>query len=246
MRVVTFAIGDIHGSLVELEILLSRIGDWKAKHLTKMVPVKFKYVFIGDYIDRGPDSKGVIDRICKLSRENNVVALKGNHEDMMLETLRPDCYPSHWLSNGGRQTLDSFQTEDIHGIDPKILRWISERPLYHDDGIRFYVHAGVDREPLDSCSANTILWIREPFLGNKRQWSRQIVHGHTPTNGHIEVKSNRINIDTGCCFGGRLTCVIFDNLNLKPLDYIQVEKQGFIVKVGPLESEADRSAPIFP
>lgn len=224
---ITFAIGDVHGCLSQLKALFGKINVYRADH--NISDADTRIVFVGDYIDRGPDSRGVIQTIMnmqKASREDDsspgLVALKGNHEDMLLNNI------NGFLGNGGIETLKSYGWNggpDISGYIPADhLEWIKNLPLYFDDGKRFFVHAGVypddDLNPPKS-SPQAMMWIRQEFLGSKFVWPRLIVHGHTPRG--VEILPNRINIDSACVFGDALTCAIFNDEQIRPLEYLQVE-----------------------
>jgi serine/threonine protein phosphatase 1 len=175
---------------------------------------------IGDYIDRGPDSKGVLDRILGEPPVAGlkVVNLLGNHEQMLLDAL--DDLPGavlQWASNGGEASLASW------GIpadsDPGFWRRMIPRahqellqglPLRHDAGGYVFVHAGVKPGVALSAQDKTdLLWIREPFLSWTRGFGAVIVHGHTPVEKPA-VRGNRIGIDTGAVLGGRLTCLVLE------------------------------------
>lgn len=213
----TFAIGDIHGCLEQLENLMEKIYE-KYYYLCSNP----KFVFVGDYIDRGPNSKEVLDFLMALQgwSPDKVICLKGNHEDMMMDAK---FRASHaFYNNGGDKTLKSFGVELIADVPEEYIDWMKNLPLYHDDGKRFFVHAGVLHEPLASNDANTMLWVRDQFLRNTTQWSRLIVHGHTPRSG-IDILPNRINLDSGCVFGDYLTCAVFNDKQVQPIDYMQVE-----------------------
>lgn len=190
-----FAIGDSHGCVDELRALLGKIDPKPGDTV----------VFLGDYIDRGPDSKGVIDVVRGYQPEGvRVVALKGNHEDMMERALLDKNLLEWWYRNGGEATVQSYG-----GSIPEDARaWCRALPLtYRADG-HFFCHAGVHpNATLDEQDEESLLWIRSKFLLSRKDFGARIVHGHTPSD-KVEVEPNRINVDTGCVYGGHLTAVV--------------------------------------
>lgn len=215
---VTFAIGDVHGALHKLQNLIARCEAHAGDRPRK-------YVFLGDYIDRGPDSAGVIRLLIKLQGRapDGVIALKGNHEAMLLGAIDAAIEPDDWLWQGGAATLQSYGAREARELPPEHLDWLRALPLMHDDGLRFFVHAGVDpRTPLDAQVEEAMLWIREPFLSSRRDYGRLIIHGHTPLEGGIpDLQSNRLNLDTGAVFGGPLTAAVFSDAAAVPLQFLQ-------------------------
>jgi serine/threonine protein phosphatase 1 len=189
------AIGDIHGLAKTLEQLLARL------------PKEGVLVFLGDYIDRGPSSKDVVSLLLALEKERECVFLRGNHEAMALDALDGDLEAQiAWQRNGGLQTLASYD-DDIPGDHLDFLR--RTRPYYTTDQYIF-VHAGLlpDREP-DEIEPAQMWWMREPFLSSEHDWGRLVIHGHTPTgSSRPDVRPNRINLDTGAVFGGKLTAML--------------------------------------
>jgi serine/threonine protein phosphatase 1 len=211
----TFAVGDIHGQKDKLLSLLAHCEDYSAE-------VKTRFVFIGDYIDRGPDSNGVIDILIRLQQSSKeVICLRGNHEAALLEVL--DGGPSYrFLLMGGDATLASYGVQKARDIPAAHLEWMKSLPYYYEDDLRLFVHAGVDLgRQLGKQSENDLLWIREPFLSDLRQYDRLIVHGHTPLRSFMpEVKSNRINIDTAAAYGGPITAAVFRDDSSYPFQFI--------------------------
>jgi serine/threonine protein phosphatase 1 len=214
----TYAIGDIHGSLDKLKILVEgcrQDADGRPMLL----------VFLGDYIDRGPEAAGVVRFVLSLQQEmpQRVIALKGNHEAWALATLDEMAPATSWLLNGGASTLESYGVKHVGDLPPTHLEWMQALPLTYDDGRRFFVHAGVDpQKPLDAQEESALLWIRDPFLQDPRDYGRLVVHGHTPlADGRPELRSNRLNLDTAAVFGGPLTAAVFDDTQTKPLKYLQ-------------------------
>lgn len=202
---ITVTIGDIHGCLEELLQLMEKVQE-------RTQPDKF--VFLGDYIDRGPDSKGVVDYLMTLEPEK-CVFLRGNHEDMMLTG------DSGWLMNGGLQTLQSYELElsynYLQNMPANHIDWFKATKLYFKDDKRTYVHAGIDRDiPLDKQSKFVLTWIREQFLNNNSDKGGYVVHGHTP-RFQVELKNNRCNLDTACVFGGKLTAGVFADNKEQPV-----------------------------
>jgi serine/threonine protein phosphatase 1 len=213
---VTFAIGDIHGCFEKLESLmaacelLSEGGD-------------ARFVFIGDYVDRGPDTRQVIDFMIQsqLRDPKRFICLRGNHEAMLIAAAskdRSDRDLMNWWANGGEQTLDSYGIDDPGAIPAGHLAWMKALPLKFLDRKRLYVHAGVrPGVSIADQPEKDLLWIREPFLSCDDNHGVLVVHGHTPTeSGLPDLRSNRLNIDTGACFGGPLTAALFTKAQLTP------------------------------
>jgi len=214
----TFAVGDIHGSLGKLTRLIAacrRHADGRAMGL----------VFLGDYIDRGPDAAGVVRFILALQADlpGRVVTLMGNHEAMALGVFDGALPLDVWLSNGGAATLQSYGAGDVRDLPRAHLDWMRALPLTHDDGRRFFVHAGVDPgKTLKTQEAADLLWIREPFLQDERDYGRLIVHGHTPVaTNEPELRANRLNLDTAAVFGGPLTAAVFDDADSRPVAFVR-------------------------
>ena len=204
----TYASGDIHGCLNKLIELIGLCHADAGKR-----PIKF--IFLGDYIDRGPDSQGVVDFLMSLQqdRPNDVICLMGNHEDMLLAALDAPDWEENWLRNGGIQTLQSYGVATAADIPQHHIEWIHHLPKFHDDGLRLFVHAGIrpDR-PFDRQDEHDLLWIREPFLSSTKDFGRFIVHGHTPLKtGRPDIRPNRLNLDTAAVYGGPLTSAVFDS-----------------------------------
>ncbi len=214
----TYAIGDIHGSLSKLRRLIAR-----CEHDARGRPMTF--VFLGDYIDRGPESAGVVRYVIELQSRlrDQVIALKGNHEAVALGVVDGTMPADYWLQLGGTATLRSYGVDSAEALPPEHVDWLrSLRPGY-DDGRRFFVHAGIDPErPLDAQHEHDLLWIREPFLSEKRDYARLVVHGHTPLAGsRPDLRRNRLNVDTGAVFGGPLTAAVFAAAETRPIAFLQ-------------------------
>lgn len=229
-----FAIGDIHGRRDLLAMMRQKIHDYcaAADNYQKTV------IFLGDYIDRGPDSAAVIDEIMAGFGDGfDVVCLRGNHEQMALDFLRESDIGGAWLdyNNGGRCTLASYGVEEPKYFTdmPKTqqqfksllpaehLEFLAQLPLHFTVGDYFFTHAGVHpNRAIDKQLPDDLLWIREPFLSSNKDYGKVIVHGHTIV-AHPEFKSNRIAIDTGAYWSGVLSAVA---LHEDRHEFLQVKK----------------------
>lgn len=214
----TYAVGDIHGSLDMLKALIEACRQHADGR-------ELQFVLLGDYIDRGPDSAGVVRYVLRLQDElqDRLIALRGNHEAFVLGLLDGVVPLGIWLRNGGVETLDSYGVREAAELPRAHLEWMRSLRLSHDDGRRFFVHAGIDPEkPLDAQVEQDLLWIREPFLSDRRDYGRLVVHGHTPLETAVpEFRSNRLNLDTAAVYGGALTAAVFDDTRTEPLAFLQ-------------------------
>jgi serine/threonine protein phosphatase 1 len=213
---VTFAIGDVHGRFDLLQAAAKAIDEHPARKGARLV-------YLGDYVDRGPDSRGVIEFLMASQAEDRrIVCLKGNHEEMMLRAFKRSSRDLQlWLANGGVETLDSYASPEAPGSPASVpaehLRWLEGLPLTSGDKHRIYVHAGLlPSKAVEDQDARTFLWIREKFLKAKaRQFERHVVHGHTPLWAEKpdmaapELLSHRTNLDTGAFATGVLTVAVF-------------------------------------
>ncbi|MGO6671438.1 metallophosphoesterase family protein [Rhizobium leguminosarum] len=208
----TFAIGDIHGCIDPLKRMIDRIEAYASEGIV---------VFLGDYVDRGPDSKSVLDRIIAGPSDPwRWICLKGNHEDMMVAAYADGQSRAVWLGNGGLETEISYGGRVL----PQHLQWTADRPLMHVDRHRIFVHAGVDPAfPLDRQSQDDLLWMRFVAGEPGEYWGKHLVHGHTPSMSNPMTTGNRTNIDSACVFGGKLSCAVFDDdVAGGPIDFIEV------------------------
>jgi serine/threonine protein phosphatase 1 len=225
-----YAVGDIHGRLDLLNELLARINTDIALRPTAR-PV---YVFLGDYIDRGPSSRETIDRLIEHGATHETVFLKGNHELIAIRCLSDRGLFDQWLRLGGLQTLVSYgvPAETLAGGKPIVelqsafhsalpqahFRFFRDLQTSFSCGDFLFAHAGVKPGvELSRQKETDLLWIREEFLTSNRDFGKIIVHGHTPTS-EIEVRPNRINIDTGAFATGRLTCLVIEDESLAVID----------------------------
>lgn len=215
-----FAIGDIHGSLRKLQDLIERCERYADGR-----PMTF--IFLGDYIDRGPDSAGVVSYVIDLQARlpEQVIALKGNHEAMALDIVDGVIPADRWLAQGGFETLRSYGVQSAAELPGAHVHWLRSLPVSYDDGRRFFVHAGIDpNKRFNAQQDHDLFWIREPFLSDRRDHGRLIVHGHTPINGRKpDLRANRLNIDTGAVFGGPLTAAVFGDAEIKPITFVQAD-----------------------
>ena len=211
-----YAIGDVHGCDARLATLHAIIAEDIAR---RPVPAPL-LLHIGDYVDRGPDSAGVVGRLLRGNPIDHVpvINLKGNHEQTMLDALSGDrAAGTDWLFQGGRPALESY------GADPDGPRaqWAGAVPaehmgflrglaMSHREGGYLFVHAGIrPGVPLDAQAPEDLLRIRQPFLYTDQAFGVVVVHGHTPVKAPV-VRANRIDIDTGAVFGGPLTCAVLE------------------------------------
>lgn len=211
-----YAITDIHGCAHLLQPML-RVIDFDVARSRPRYAIE---VFMGDYIDRGPDTRATLDIMVERSRRGNVVFLKGNHEAFLVRVFEDPSLFEDWIAVGGTQTLTSYGlappdlTRDepasilrdlIRAMPPEHLEFLDNLRLSFTCGDFFFVHAGVrPGVPLAEQSERDLLWIREEFLRSDEQFDKYIVHGHTPVRS-AEFLANRVNIDTGAYATGNLT-----------------------------------------
>lgn len=217
----TIVIGDIHGCYDELIELMDYIKEtWNYDSKVD------RLIFLGDYIDRGKDSRLVVSYIRQLQSESdNVIALMGNHEDMFIDLIDSNDYLS--IHNGGYNTLESYKGYDEQLISD--LNWMRKLPLYFEDDHHIYVHAGIDmtENNMRKQKRSTLLWVREPFIWDYHEYRKQVVFGHTPflskDGKPAYTIGNNISLDTGCVFGGYLTALLIEDGVAK--SFCQVEKK---------------------
>ena len=220
-----YAIGDIHGRLD----LLLRLHELIAADAARSRAQRRVLVYIGDYIDRGPDSAGVIDLLLDRPLPGfEIVHLLGNHEDTLLQFPDDITVGPSWLTYGGVQTLVSYLIDvspgsrgderELRRLQGEVRRRIPRRhvefmrnlSLTHVEGDYLFVHAGIRPGiPLERQERDDLLWIRDEFLKSSEDHGRIVVHGHTISEAPDQ-QPNRIGIDTGAFHTGRLTCVALD------------------------------------
>jgi len=219
-----YAIGDIHGRYDLLRLLLTKI-DADAENFEGRAVL----VFLGDYVDRGPQSKDVLDFLIDLKDMSSLelVFLLGNHEQTMLDFLANAPASEHWLRYGGLETLASYgvhiSSEDLNesslsrvrstlrdNLDASHLDFLRRLRLSYEQGDYYFAHAGI-RPGIDLSAQilDDLLWIREPFLSSTQDFGRIIVHGHSISEEPV-VRRNRIGIDTGAFASGRLTALVLE------------------------------------
>lgn len=199
-----YVIGDVHGCHVELEELLNRIDE----HAND----DYKIIFVGDYVDRGPDVKKVVDKVMRMQRQGHV-ALMGNHEDMILSGE----------FTYAEETLRSFNSFFME-LPEYVTNWMRSLPKYYEDDTIIVAHAGVHPGlTMDDQPDSYLMWYRYPD-GLSANLSKHFYHGHTPRLGKIEQASDRTNVDTACIYGGHLTAAIVGD-DGKPEGFIQVPAQ---------------------
>lgn len=215
----TFAIGDIHGCVGMLRELMARIEREAAGEAMKLV-------FVGDYIDRGPDSRATVTYLMSLQERmgEDAVFLMGNHEEQALYSVDHGTHAGSWMFNGAETTLRDYGVDDARDLPADHVAWLRALGFTHDDGRRIFVHAGVNpARPLDDQDPHELMWVREPFLSDPRDYGRLIVHGHTPQRtGKPDVRPNRLNIDTAAVYGGALTAAVFTDDATPPVKFLQV------------------------
>lgn len=215
-----YAVGDVHG---RVDLLAETFAAIDAS--LKAYPVKRAIqVMVGDYIDRGPNSREVIEALIARRRHHAMIYLKGNHESFALEFLDDPALLPEWKKAGGLSTLLSYGVRPSLRDDPENQkktgeafrqalpeshrRFLGSLALSFTCGNFFFTHAGVRPGiPLRTQYEHDLLWIREDFLLHEDAYDKIIVHGHTPAN-KPEFHPNRINIDTGAFATGRLTCLV--------------------------------------
>lgn len=229
-----YAIGDIHGCDAQLANLYEIIANDLARRPIDQ-PV---LLHIGDYVDRGADTAGVLRRLMHGSpvAGMEVVNLVGNHDETMLHALSGDRpAATDWLFAGGRPALESY------GIDPGSPRetWPENVPVEHLDFLRnltlthreggyFFVHGGIrPGVPLEQQAREDLLRMRQPFLYSELDFGAVVVHGHTPVKEPV-VRHNRVAIDTGAVFGGKMTCLVLEG---ETLGFLTAEPVGDPVSI---------------
>lgn len=217
-----YAIGDVHGYAGLLKEMHARIdADLAARPVAD-----WRIVHVGDYMDRGPDSKGVVDFLqSRMTAEPRILALRGNHDQAMLDFLQsPDPF-GMFAQNGGAETARSYGTELDFSDDDAFVRsarlfaaavpamhtrFLAERPFSAAFGDYFFCHAGIEPGvPLEEQKPRMLMWIRDYFLDWQGLHQKVVVHGHTPQS-EVDLRDNRINIDIGVYLRRRLAAIMLE------------------------------------
>lgn len=225
-----YAIGDIHGCLDEMNSLLTAIDDDM-----KQQPVRQALgVFLGDYVDRGSQSCAVLERLATKTTPMHFVALRGNHESMLLRFLQEPAFLEEWRSFGGLETLCSYGIEvsaimrgmgyeEAHDafatkLPKSHLDFLRATRLSYESGDYYFCHAGIrPGVKLAEQVESDLLWIRQEFLSYTKPFEKFVVHGHTPV-ANPDIQANRIGIDTGVYATGVLTCLVLEGANRRFLN----------------------------
>ena len=219
-----YVVGDIHGEID----LLQQMHEKMLTDAIEAPAEQILQIFLGDYIDRGPDSKAVVDWLLSSPPAGwQRICLKGNHETMVHDFLEDSETLKRWQQLGASQTLrsygvrlsdpknkvsaDALQADFSRKLSGKHRQFYDGLPLFFEVGSYFFVHAGIrpDR-PFEEQEEIDLLWIRDEFLLSKLDFGKIIVHGHTPID-KPKVFHNRINIDTGAYMSGKLACLVLEN-----------------------------------
>ncbi|MGI9401028.1 MAG: metallophosphoesterase family protein [Rhizobiaceae bacterium] len=217
-----YAVGDIHGRLDCLERLFKEIGD----DIEARPIAKSRIVLLGDYVDRGPDSRGVIDFLISVTGEFELVCLRGNHDDRLLGFVdAPDEFSGLFLRYGGWKTLASYGVTvprldgDVENMSKSMAKnmpdqhkqFLAGLPHYYSEEDYFFCHAGVrPGVDLKNQDPEDLMWIRDDFLSYQGSFGKVIIHGHTP-HRQVEILPNRINLDTMAFHSGKLSCAVLEN-----------------------------------
>ena len=218
-----YAIGDMHG---RLDLLQKLEGKIQADADSSGAAIRIA-VYLGDYIDRGPDSRALIDWLIEGHLDGfETHLLKGNHEDRMLKYLEGPNGGKRWLAIGGLETLQSYgisastlpslkqgdqwRKELIRQLPPEHMTFLSNLEIKYECGDYLFVHAGVKPGvALEDQNVQDFLWIRDEFLGSTEDFGRMVVHGHS-IGATPQIQSNRICVDTGAYYSGHLTAAVLE------------------------------------
>jgi serine/threonine protein phosphatase 1 len=217
-----YAIGDIHGRLDLLNRLLAMIDEDDARRGGAATEL----IFLGDLVDRGPDSRGVVERLMALAEERQARFLMGNHEEVFLRALEGDLKALRFLIRiGGRETLLSYgiSEEDYRSLDydelmaavraavpQSHIAFLGAFEHWIEAGDYLFVHAGLrPGVALEEQKTSDLRWIRDDFLHHRASFGKIVVHGHSITDD-IDERANRIGIDTGAFASGKLTAIGLD------------------------------------
>ena len=235
-----YIIGDVHGRCDLFEALIDAIeaDDAAAQNADTSI------ILLGDLIDRGSDSAGVVAVARELADRRKLRCLMGNHEEMFLDSLSDTGVLRHFLKHGGRETILSYgvSRKDFNDADLNGLQTLMRESVPHGDiafiqqfedmiemGGYLFVHAGIDpKKPLEDQETRELRWIREPFLKHRDHHSHMVVHGHTITD-EIDARKNRIGIDTGAYRNGVLTALVLEDDNQRYIQAVEKKKNSIMI-----------------
>lgn len=211
------AIGDIHGCFQSMEGLLEKLSSYKNR----------QFIFVGDYIDRGPASKEVVSRLLKFQQEVDCIFLRGNHEQMLLDAVQND-EKSLWMMNGGRTTLASYDMNNrITDFPENHWQFYKDTKMFYETDNYFFVHAGLSpaktiaQSLKDEAERQEFLWERSHLNAFETPWEKTVVFGHTPRPRPLK-KERMIGIDTGC---------VYDKMGYGKLTAVKLPEEEFIQQV---------------
>lgn len=221
-----YAIGDVHGRFD----CLSALHEMIMKEIARDRPADWRIIHLGDYVDRGPQSREVLEFLSNAcARDPRIIATLGNHDEGFLDFLRSPTEAQLFIDYGGFETCASYgvvlrsmkreeliasHREMVDAVPRSHILFLRDRPRSVSFGDFYFCHAGIRPEiALDSQDAHDLIWIRRDFLDHRRLYAKVIVHGHTPCE-QPDVLSNRLNVDTKAFETGRLTALVIDG-NLK-------------------------------
>ncbi len=235
-----FVIGDIHGCIAEVDRLLEHIAPTALDTI----------IFLGDYVDRGPDAKGVIERLVRLASEGpHCVFLKGNHEDMFLSYLGlPGNYGNVFVANGGGPTLRSYGMDEKAGaaalplLPPSHRLFLESLQITHEIGPFVCVHAGfLPQRALDDQREEDMLWVRDEWVRARHSYDRTVLFGHTPRRDVYRHMPYKIGLDTGCVYWNKLSC-----LELVSGSLLQIQRGSRLVNGADLQRAVIQEGAVWP
>jgi serine/threonine protein phosphatase 1 len=220
-----YAIGDVHGCLDQLHEAL----DWCAEDAHGR-GLRGRVHLLGDFIDRGPDSRGVLDLLMGGSRDAHMewLPIMGNHDEIFTLAWRRPQHPNHaqlWWDHGGQQTLASFGWDPTGKLPGHLGEYVDEAYVEFIEGLPhmnvtddvLFVHAGVrPGVDVEDQALHDLLYIRGEFMRSSLDFGRIVVHGHTPDRNHPAVYDNRVALDSGCFGSGNLSIAAFDPGEVNP------------------------------
>jgi len=232
MPVTTYAIGDVHGRLDLLENLLDMVEADAAA-----IGTRAKIVLTGDFVDRGENSFGVVERLMKGPRRSGdeFVCLRGNHDELFVRSVLVGEGLPHWAVTLFAFTIGSYGHSSETWRDSLEIRrhaeHLAELPLIHDDGANLFVHAGIrPGVAIEDQAEHDLLWIRDEFLNHLEPLPRRVVHGHTIMGDRPVVTANRISIDTGAYRSGILTAAVVSEPEVRFLQATGPVDRGAVIR----------------